>query len=394
MPNELWIAGAGSGKTHKIITDAIEVIKGGGRVLVVTYTTNNQAELRSRFVELNGSSSENFVVKGLFSFYLEDMVRPYQSEVFPVRITTISFTENNPHLIPGTTYYIEGRSEKSEDGTINPLHYLTPCKTKAYSGLLAKLATLIAKLSKDAPAKRLKEIYQRVFFDEVQDLVGWDYDVIKSLNKVMVDSICCVGDFRQTIYTTTFGHKAPQTPQQKVEYFLGKMKFEKHPMPENRRSIQEICDISDTVHAGMYEKTVSGVAEIPGELANHYGAFIVKRSQVSEYLAAFQPQVLRWSSTTGTKYLPGNLICYTFGSCKGLGFDRVLIIPPDKHLKFIGGDRKVFDKDKTEESRNKLYVAITRARYSLAFVVEDKSVKGLPYPVWDGAGGLAIALEA
>lgn len=394
MPNELWIAGAGSGKTHKIITDAIEVIKGGGRVLVVTYTTNNQAELRSRFVELNGTSSENFVVKGLFSFYLEDMVRPYQSEVFPDRITTISFTENNPHLIPGTTYYIEGRSEKSEDGTINPLHYLTPCKTKAYSGLLAKLATLIAKLSKDAPAKRLKEIYQRVFFDEVQDLVGWDYDVIKSLNKVMVDSICCVGDFRQTIYTTTFGHKAPQTPQQKVEYFVGKMKFEKHPMPENRRSIQEICEISDTVHAGMYEKTVSGVAEIPGELAHHYGAFIVKRSQVSEYLAAFQPQVLRWSSTTGTKYLPSNLICYTFGSCKGLGFDRVLIIPPDKHLKFIGGDSKVFDKDKTEESRNKLYVAITRARYSLAFVVEDKSVKGLPYPVWDEAGGQATAIEA
>ncbi len=162
MPNELWVAGAGSGKTHKIITEAIETIKAGGRVLVVTYTTNNQAELRSRFVELYGASSEHFVVKGLFSFYLEDMVRPYQSEVFPDRITTISFTENNPHLISGTTYYIEGRAEKSEDGTINPLHYLTPCKTKAYSGFLAKLAPLIAKLSKNAPAKRLKEIYQRV----------------------------------------------------------------------------------------------------------------------------------------------------------------------------------------------------------------------------------------
>ncbi|MGI20307.1 RNA helicase, partial [Escherichia coli] len=52
MPNEFWIAGAGSGKTQKVIEDAIEVIKAGGRVLVVTYTMNNQAELRSRFVEL------------------------------------------------------------------------------------------------------------------------------------------------------------------------------------------------------------------------------------------------------------------------------------------------------------------------------------------------------
>ncbi|MBV6753919.1 UvrD-helicase domain-containing protein [Pseudomonas chlororaphis] len=384
MPNELWIAGAGSGKTHKIITDAIEVIKGGGRVLVVTYTTNNQAELRARFIELYGVSSEHFVVKGLFSFYLEDMVRPYQTEVFPGRITTISFTENNPHLIPGTTYYIDGRAEKLEDGTINPLHYLTPCKTKAYSGFLAKLATLIAKLSKNAPAERLKEIYQKVFFDEVQDLVGWDYDVIKSLNKVMVDSICCVGDFRQTIYTTTFGHKAPQTPQQKVDCFVGKMKFEKHSMPKNRRCIQEICDLSDTIHPGLYDKTVSGVEKVPDEIAHHHGTFIVKQSQVNEYLAVFRPQVLRWSSTTGAGYLPGNLISYTFGSCKGLGFDRVLMIPPDKHLKFIGGDDKVFDKDKTEESRNKLYVAVTRARYSLAFLVEDKKVKGLPYPVWNG----------
>ena len=386
LSNELWIAGAGSGKTHKIITEAIEAIKAGGRVLVVTYTTNNQAELRARFVEQYGTSSEHFVVKGLFSFYLEDMVRPYQSELFPDRITTISFTENNPHLIPNTTYYIKGRAEKSKDGSINPLHYLTPCKTKAYTGLLAKLASLIANLSKDAPAKRLKEIYQRVFFDEVQDLVGWDYEVIKSLNKVMVDSICCVGDFRQTIYTTTFGHKAPQTPQEKVDYFVGKMKFKKYSMPKNRRCIQEICDLSDTIHPGQYDKTLSGVEGIPDNISHHHGIFIVKQSQVNEYLAAFKPQVLRWSSTTGTGYLPGKLICYTFGSCKGLGFDRVLIIPPDKHLTFISGSSKAFDKDKTEESRNKLYVAITRARFSLAFLVEDKLVEKFPFPLWVSAG--------
>lgn len=65
---------------------------------MVTYTTNNQAELRSRFVELYGKSSDDFVVKGLFSFYLEDLVRPYQNVVFPERISTTAFTEHNPHL--------------------------------------------------------------------------------------------------------------------------------------------------------------------------------------------------------------------------------------------------------------------------------------------------------
>lgn len=391
MPNELWLAGAGSGKTNKIITDAIEVIKGGRRVLVVTYTTNNQAELRARFAKLYGAISEHFVVKGLFSFYLEDLVRPYQNEIFPDRITTISFTENNPHLISGTTYYMKGRAEKSADGTINPLYYLTPCKAKAYSGLLAKLATLIAKQSKDAPAKRLKGIYQKVFFDEVQDLVGWDYDVIQSLNNVMPDSICCVGDFRQTIYTTTFGHKSPQMPAEKIAYFVAKMKFTKNPMPTNRRCIQEICNLSDTIHAGQYGKTTSEVTKIPDELAHHSGVFFVKQSQVTEYLAAFRPQVLRWSSATGTNYIPESASCYTFGISKGLGFDRVLMIPTKKHMDFFCGNVKAFEKAKTDEAQNKLYVAITRARYSLAVLVDDKLATNLPYPLWDGIDGIATA---
>lgn len=103
---------------------------------------------------------------------------------------------------------------------------------------------------------------------------------------------------------------------------------------------------------------------------------------------------LRTEPSTGTAYLPANLECYTFGSSKGLGFDRVLVIPPEKHLKFVRGDTTVFDTDKTEESRNKLYVAITRARYSLAFVVEDKKLKGLPFPVWEApVQPLAIKVE-
>ncbi|WP_462402794.1 UvrD-helicase domain-containing protein [Pseudomonas sp. Marseille-QA0332] len=382
MANEFWIAGAGSGKTHKIIKDAIEVIEAGGRVLVVTYTTSNQAELRSRFVEVYGSSSEDFVVKGLFTFYLEDLVRPYQNVVFSERITAVAFTEHNPHLRPGTTKWLPNRGEKIGND-LNPLHFLTACKTKAYTGLLAKLATRVATKTKNAPAKRLKDIYQRVFFDEVQDLVGWDYDVIKSLSKVMPDSICCVGDFRQTIYTTTFGHKAPEAPLEKIEYFQS-LKFEHRSLPKNRRCIQEICDLSDTIHPGFYEKTKSEVERVPDEVSHHYGVFVIKPSQVSDYLATFKPQVLRWSSSMGKGYLPPGLSCHTFGSSKGLGFDRVLIVSPEKHLKYLAGDHRVFDKDKTEESRNKLYVAITRARYSLAFVVDDEHLANIQLPIWDG----------
>jgi len=396
LANELWIAGAGSGKTHKIISDAVDIVKAGGRVLVVTYTTNNQAELRARFVELNdGKNSEDFVVKGLFSFYLEDMIRPYQSVVFPSRIAAHFFTENNPHHLPGVfvkgrPVYIKGRAEKLTGGAVNPLHYLTPCKTMAYSGYLAKLVALVGKRSKNAPATRLSSIYQKVYFDEVQDLVGWDYEVIKSLNKIMPDGIWCVGDFRQTIYSTTFGHKAPLTSQEKIDYFVGQLGFVEKTMPTNQRCIQEICDLSDTINPGVYEKTISAVKDVPAEMSDHLGSFVVRQSQVDDYISAFHPSVLRWNARTGAGYLPPNLVCYNFGSCKGLGFDRVLVIPAENHLKFLAGDGKAFDKDKTGESRNKLYVAITRARYSLAFLVEDKKVNELPFPVWPGVARAVI----
>ena len=160
-----------------------------------------------------------FAAAGLFSFYLEDMIRPYQRAVFEKRIESIFFNDSNPHLNPKTRRSLPGRKEQLADKSCNPKHYLTSCKTKAHTGFLAKLATRIATKTKNAPAIRLSEVYTRVYFDEVQDLVGWDYSVLKSLGKVMKSSITCVGDFRQTVYETSFGHKAPETAAQKIAEF-------------------------------------------------------------------------------------------------------------------------------------------------------------------------------
>lgn len=381
MPNELCLAGAGSGKTHKVITESIAEIVRGGKVLVVTYTTNNQIELRSRFVKEYGKASDRFVVKGLYSFYLEDMIRPYQRAVFPDRIEGFFFNADNPHLNQKTRRPLPGRAEKLANGKVNPLYYLTSCRTKAHTGLLAKLATHIAKKTKNSASLRLKEIYSKVYFDEVQDLVGWDYSVLTHLNKAMPDSICCVGDFRQTIYDTTFGQKAPQSAIDKISAFTA-MNFELKPLAMNRRCIQLICDIADQVHLNAYEKTESAVGMVPDEFSHHLGAFIVRQSEVSDYISTFSPMVLRSNVRSGTKFLPREARCHNFGSSKGLGFDRVLIIPSESQLNFVYGIENPFESKDSETAQNKLYVAITRARYSIGFVVADKKADRLAYPVW------------
>ncbi len=380
MSNTLCIAGAGSGKTHKIITESIAEIKRGGKVLVVTYTTSNQQELRSRFLAAFGQHSNRFVVKGLFSFYLEDMVRPYQQILFAQRIDGIFFNERNPHLKPGSTYMFPGCKELLDDKSYNPSHFLTQCKTKAHTGFLAKLATRIMKATKNAAAVRLGDIYSQVYFDEVQDLVGWDYEVLKALNKAMKSSITCVGDFRQTVYETTFGHKAPQTAAEKIAAFKA-LGFKEEALVLNWRCIQDICTIADAVHKGAYEATESAVHDIPPELTHHLGAFIVKQSDVTQYIAAYDPMVLRWNVASGTKFLPGQARCYNFGASKGLGFDRVLILPADSQMHFVLDGMTPFSED-AETAQNKMYVAITRARYSLGFIVPDKKAVGLRFPIW------------
>lgn len=380
MSNTLCIAGAGSGKTHKIIAESIMEVERGGKVLVVTYTTSNQQELRRRFLAAFGRHSDRFVVKGLFSFYLEDMVRPYQQELFAQRIDGIFFNERNPHLKPGSTYMLPGRKEQLEDKSYNPSHFLTQCQTKAHTGFLAKLAARLSKATKNAAAVRLGDIYSQVYFDEVQDLVGWDYEVLKALKKAMKSPITCVGDFRQTVYETTFGHKAPQTAAEKIAEFKS-MGFKEEALALNRRCIQTICAVADAVHKGIYEETKSAVDDIPPEFTHHLGVFIVKQSDVTDYIAAYNPMVLRWNVASGTKILPAQARFYNFGSSKGLGFDRVLILPADSQMHFVLDGVTPFPPD-AETAQNKMYVAITRARYSLGFIVPDKKAEGLRFPVW------------
>ncbi|PBQ17762.1 RNA helicase [Pseudomonas congelans] len=380
MPNILCMAGAGSGKTHKIITEAIAEIKRGGKVLVVTYTTSNQQELRHRFLVEFGQHSSRFVVKGLFSFYLEDLVRPYQQAFFEQRIDGIFFNESNPHLKPKTKFTLPGRKEQFDDKSFNPNHFLTQCHTKAHTGFLAKLAARLMKAAKNAPASRLGQIYSQVYFDEVQDLVGWDYEVLKGLNKAMKSPITCVGDFRQTVYETTFGHKAPQTSDEKIAAFKA-MGFTEEALVLNWRSLQSICDIADEVHKGAYQATKSAVVDIPPAFTHHHGAFIVKQSEVTDYITAYDPVVLRWNVASGKQYIPAHARCYNFGASKGLGFDRALVVPTDSQMHFVLNGNTRFP-IKAETAQNKLYVAITRARYSLAFVVADNKAEGLRFPLW------------
>lgn len=368
MANKFLFAGAGTGKTERVVSDAIELIRSGKRVLVLTYTTSNQREIYDRFVLKFGARSDFFSVKGIFSFYLEDLIRPYQRVMFPDRIGEVLFNQTDPHKTKNGRN-IPGRKEKVGD-KYNPDFYLTKDRGSAHSTYLAKLVCAISKEAKGAPLRRLEALYDHVFVDECQDLVGWDYEVLALLVKSKTITTTCVGDFRQTIYQTARTSKKPGTMTEKVEA-LRKLKFDEEKLDESRRSVQSICDFAGKVHEGAGFPPLTSNVMAPPEESHHVGVFVVKESDARRYFELFQPVVLRNSVASGKQYDDIPLKRVTFGDSKGLGFARVAIIPTEPQLNFLMGNAKAFDEGKTETSKNRCYVAFTRAKYSLAIIVAD-----------------------
>ena len=381
MHRKLLLASAGAGKSERIAKEALEFAVSGSKVLLLTYTINNQAELIKHICRLNKLQPRNVVVKGWFTFLLEDMVRPYQRCILPKRVSGVVLNSSNPHLKDG--YYIPGRGEKLDvNGSYNPLYFVTKNANTAHTTFLSKLATRIHEETGGKPAQRLADIYKAVFIDEVQDLVGWDFAVIRAILRANIGTFDCVGDFRQTIYQTSVANKKPRTNAEKLAEFK-KMGFERDDLNISWRCTQNICDLAHVIHAndGHYVPTLSRVNGIPVEFADHHGIFAVSPQHIDEYVGRYKPIILRWNRQANEEICQGRLT-YNFGEAKGIGFDRVLILPTERYAKFLSGDRSAFGDNDSDGARNKLYVAITRARYSVAFLLNCSSTLLDGIEVW------------
>ncbi len=371
MTLDLIIASAGAGKSTHIVKKALFLANSGEMVLILTYTRNNQKELIRKICHINKYTPSNIIVKGWFAFLLEDMIRPYQRCIFPERIPGIFFNSSDPHMKNGRM--IRGRSEK-QNGDYNELYYLTKAKRRAHTTYLSKLAVRIISESKTKSTKRLSNIFYAIFVDEAQDLVGWDFKILAALAKEKAYSLTCVGDFRQTIYTTSVARKSPRSNSEKVSEFQ-RIGFNVSHMNISWRCVQSICDFASLLHmnSNIYNRTISKLDGNSSGIQSHIGLFAVASNDVTEYINRYNPMILRVNRKTRNDICNGHKVL-NFGEAKGLGFDRVLIVPTQKQIQFLTGKADAFDADKTEKARNSFYVAVTRAKYSVTFLIDVDSL--------------------
>ncbi len=355
--NKLIIAAAGSGKTTYLVQQALAATD--ANILITTYTENNEEEIRERFFEKNGHIPKNITVQTWFSVLLQHGVRPYQGYLYVPDITGMILVSGQSGLKYKTK---QGVPVYYKEDTEFDRHYFSSDR-KIYSDKIAKFVCKCNEKSSNAVVQRLAQIYTHIFIDEVQDLAGYDLNFLKLLFQSKISTLL-VGDPRQGTYSTNNAAKNKKFKQSAIVSFFedSSINIEKDEtsLTTNHRCISTICDLSNALFPDL-SKTTSG----NNTTTEHDGVFLVKQKDVPTYLEKYVPIQLRSDRRTQTV---GNHPAMNFGESKGRSFNRVLIYPTDPIKKWL----KNRSSELASTSRSKLYVAITRARQSVAFVYDYK----------------------
>jgi DNA helicase-2/ATP-dependent DNA helicase PcrA len=365
MSNKLIIAAAGSGKTRTLVKRALEVKN--ENVLITTYTEANEAGIKRKIIkETGGFIPQNITVQTWFGFLLQQGVRPFQAALNEgLWDKAIGF------------YLVNGASAPYTSETKNFLkHYFTK-DLKIYSDKISKFIIKTNKKTEGDLIHRISRIYPHIFIDEVQDLAGYDLEILKYLFQAK-SNILLVGDPRQGTYSTNNSNKNKKFKKEKIIHFFedpdvkNALEVDNASLTTNYRSNSEICMFSNKLFPNNSE-TSSGQTE----RNDHEGIFLIRTEEKDQYLDNYSKCTqLRWNArtTVNAKYPFMN-----FGESKGLDFDRVLIYPTGPILQWL--------KDNSEplasEARCKFYVALTRARYSVGIICDDKDIGEIHgIPIW------------
>lgn len=352
--NIVVIASAGSGKTTFLVDEAVS--RPGNRIALLTYTNNNVAGIKRKLCDKCGAIPERVDVKSWFSFLLHECVRPYQRSVYSKkRVKTIRFTE--------------GRSApyaKYKD----PDRYYFENKDAIYSDKTSRFAIDCEKNSQGMVTKRLGDIYDEIYIDEFQDLAGYDLELVEIFLKSKIRTVM-VGDPRQCTYTTNNALINSAYRGMGIFKLISRWKKDGLCKTENLsrsyRCNPAICSFSDKLWPSM-EATES----FNSNTTNHDGIFLVSKNDADRYIELFAPAVLRYDRKTKDY----EKIAMNFGNAKGLEFERVLIIPHGSIIKYLN-DGNI---QHVDGSKEKFYVAVTRARQSVAFLYDGPC--SIPIDSW------------
>jgi superfamily I DNA/RNA helicase len=356
MANELTLAVAGGRKTQGLI-DYCASLSENQRVLVLTFTRNNQDEIKRRLSKTVGHK-QCVNVMGWYTFLIRDFVKPFiPFKFYGERVRGFNFEGRPYRMASGKSRFLDKQNA-------------------LYASELARLSFELIAESHGSLMTRLESIYDEILIDEVQDLSGYDFEILDCLLKSLI-KVKMVGDIRQAVLSTN-----PRAAKNKRYAYSQAMHWFTQRQSAGLLNIthqsvtwrchSHIAQFSDSIfhEEWGFPKTTSRNNASTG----HDGVFLLRPDQLDEYIRIFSPTCLRDSIRSGKEYA---IDFINFRLAKGMSFQRVLILPTSGIVNFLQNGTLL-----EPLAACKFYVAVTRAEQSVAILASNVTGPSLDY--WDG----------
>ncbi|MCW0976964.1 DNA helicase UvrD [Pantoea sp. JV6] len=332
MDKRVIFAVAGSGKT----TLLTERLSEHSRTLILTHTVNNERHLRSKIIGRFGFLPETIRVMTWFEFLHGFCCRPLLQEQLGIR--GLSFSPP-PQKI--------SRSQRE---------HFQDYRGRVYHCRLSLL--LMYREMMPAVRSRFERYYDELLVDEVQDFAGHDFNFLLKLCKANA-SVVLAGDFYQHTFDTSRDGNTNASLHDDFDRY--EMRFrtagitpDLETLSRTWRCSQAVCDfisrhLSIGIEAhGLHETQIETVNDRSRAVALHADAGVIK---------LFFREHHRYD-------------CYSmnWGASKGLDHfqDICIILGADHWQRLMQGTLNGLP----PSSRNKLYVACSRARGNITFIPE------------------------
>lgn len=337
MDKRVIFAVAGSGKT----TYLIQQLNEKDRFLLVTYTNNNVHNLKAGIIAKFGYFPDNIKLYSYYSFLYSFCYKPFLHQKLGTK--GINYEQNTNRF---------AKSNKREF-YIDKYHRL-------YSSRISKLL-IETKECKNA-IERISKYFDHIFIDEIQDFAGNDFNLLKQIATASVNHIY-VGDFFQHTFDTSRDGKTNSGLHDNLETYI--KHFEQMGLVVDAITLSKSYRCSPTIC-----KFISENLGIHIESHRDDTTDVLLIDNLEKAIEILQDHsIVKLFYKEHYKY---DCFSRNWGDSKGENkyFDVCTVLNKTTMTNY--------EKDKLRElaptSRNKLYVALSRARNNL-YLIPDILLK-------------------
>lgn len=335
MDKSVIFAVAGSGKTSHLVANLDEE----QRFLIVTYTELNHENLRRKIIQRFGYFPANITLYTYFRFLHGFCYRPFLR------------SEKNTK---GVTFELPPPSHRYK---LTDDRYFMTLSRRLYANRLAKFIDQSSLTG--AVVSRMEKYFDTFFVDEVQDFAGHDFNFLMAISAAKLN-VTFVGDFYQHTFETSRdrnvnAHLHDDYTAYKARFKVFKLNVDTDSLKKSRRCSKSVCEF------------ITEKIGIPIEAHDERESIIRFENDPALVNALYEnPGTVKLFYQEHHTYA-----CYSqnWGASKGV--DRyqdvcVVLNPVNVNAWQRGSFRDI-----NARTRNKLYVACSRARGNLTFVPES-----------------------